>query len=317
MVSTAIKAVLISVGITATALFLKASVPMAVDFSLSRSPILWSSFLSWLKPPYLFVVINVIITIIVASSSYHDGEDDEITHGGDYEILTEQIVHQAPPRRLEVKEVDLGADSNVVVTFPPPIRVADLEKSEVVFEEREEEEEETSGLVNSGDESVVRTSKLNQVPPMMEESENLTPTEKPARSSHRKPVKAIPKVGIKKKKALRVAKPKRNETTMENTWKMVTEEGKSTTLTSHYRRSSTFGLDGGEVQVQVQPALRKAETFRDMTNYQKSSTVTPPVKMNKEMSPSREELNRRVEAFIRKCKEERLVESMRLDKVVA
>lgn len=114
-----------------------------------------------------------------------------------------------------------------------------------------------------------------------------------------------------------MAKPKRNETTMENTWKMVTEEGKSTPLTSHYRRSSTFALDAGEVQVQAQPALRKAETFRDMTNYQKSSTVTPPVKMNKEMSPSREELNRRVEAFIKKCKEERLVESMRLDKVVA
>lgn len=177
------------------ALFLKASVPMAVDFSLSRSPILWSSFLSWLKPPYLFLVINVIITIVVASSSYHDGEDDEISHGGDYEILTAQIVHQAPPRRLEVKEVDLYADYNVVVTFPPPIRVADVEKSEVVCEEKkEEEEEETSGLVNGGDESVMLTSKLNQVPPMMEESENLTPTEKPlvsARSSHRKPVKAI------------------------------------------------------------------------------------------------------------------------------
>ncbi|ESQ35730.1 hypothetical protein EUTSA_v10009955mg [Eutrema salsugineum] len=297
MVSSTIKAVLISTGITFVALFLKASVPIALDFSLSRSPILWSSFLSCLKPPYLFVVINVIITIIVASSSYHDGEEDEIFHGGDYNInQSEPIVNRAPPRWLEVKDVD----SDFTVTFPSPIFVTEVEKSEDVYEEKKAEE--ISGQMNGGD----VTPKLNQVPSMSNKPENIGSGEKPpvsARSDgHRKPVKGSPKGG-KKRKALRVAKPKRRETTtLENTWKMITEEGKSTTLTSHYRRS-----DAGEVQ----PALRKSVTFRDMTNYQKPPT--PPVKIKKEMSPSREELNRRVEAFIKKCKEERL-ESMRLDK---
>lgn len=90
---------------------------------------------------------------------------------------------------------------------------------------------------------------------------------------------------------------------------MITEEGKSTTLTSHFRRSDTFGLGtGGDVK----PVLRKAVTFRDVTNYRQSST---PVKMKKEITLSREELNRKVEAFIKKCKEERL-ESLRLEKKV-
>ncbi|VVA90935.1 unnamed protein product [Arabis nemorensis] len=293
MVSSTIKAVIISTGITVMALFLKAYLPIALDLSLSQSPIIWSSFLSWLKPPYLFVVINVIITIIVASSSYHDGEDEEILHSDDddYKIIheTEQIV---------VRNVDLDPDFDFPATFPPPIVVAEVERSEIVYEEKEKE---ISGVIDGADE----ISKLNQVSPsMMEESENLVT----ASSGHRKPVKASQKGGSnKRKKVLRVAKPKK--TTMENTWKIVTEEGKSTTLTSHHRRSDT-------VEVQER-ALRKSVTFRDMTNYQRSpSTVTSPVKMKKEMSPSREELNRRVEAFIKKCKEERLLESMRLDKVV-
>lgn len=97
-----------------------------------------------------------------------------------------------------------------------------------------------------------------------------------------------------------MVRPKRQET-MENT-----EEGKSTPLTSHYRSTDTFGVDDGEVQ----GALRKSETLRDVTNYYQSK-VTPPVKIKKEMSP--EEMDRKFEAFIKKGKKER-VESMRLDK---
>ncbi|KAG7653890.1 hypothetical protein ISN44_As01g011090 [Arabidopsis suecica] len=277
-----------------------------IDFSVSRFPIFWSSFLSWLKPPYLFVVINVIITIIVASSKYYqsigdqDGEDDEILLGGEYTIPN--VINQAPPQRLEVTDVDLDADFDFAAIIPSPILVAEVERSEVVCKEKEEE---ISGLINGGVEFIV-----------LEESENLPPAEKPlasVRASHRKPVKASSK-GVNRKKALRVVKPKRHET-LENTWDMITEEGKSTPLTSsHYRKTSMSGLDAGG---DVKPVLRKAETFRDVTNYRQSSpTVTSPVKMKKEMSPSREELNRRVEAFIKKCKEERL-ESLKLEKKVA
>lgn len=160
-------------------LFLKSYIPIALDFSVSRFPIIWSSFLSWLKPPYLFVVTNVIITIIITSSRYYqkigdyDSDDDEILHDCDYKIQTDQqMVHQSPP---------------------PPMFVPEVERSEVVCEEKEED---ISGPIKGGDEFAVLKSEGNQMPSMIDESENLPPAEKPmvtARSGHRKPVKSSPK----------------------------------------------------------------------------------------------------------------------------
>ncbi|EOA38343.1 hypothetical protein CARUB_v10009857mg [Capsella rubella] len=288
-----IKAALISTGIAALSLFLKYSVPIGVDFSVSRFPIIWSSFLSWLKPPYLFVVANVIIAIIVAFSKYHqsiedqeesEDDDNEILQCGEYKSRVEPIVVTQAP--LEMKDVNLDTNSDFA--------------AEVVYEE-----EISSGLINGEDEL---KSELNHVPSTIEESENLTPAE--ARSGHRKPVKTISKGGNNKKKALRVVKPKRHEK-IDDTWKMVTEVGKATTLTSGFRRSETFVLGAGG---DVKPVLRKAETFKDVTNNHRQSSTTMTVKMKKKkkkkeikmMSPSRDELNRRVEAFIKKCKEESL-----------
>ncbi|KAK2634151.1 hypothetical protein Ddye_028943 [Dipteronia dyeriana] len=39
---------------------------------------MWSSFLSWLKPPYLYLIINdITITIVASSRFYHNDGDDE------------------------------------------------------------------------------------------------------------------------------------------------------------------------------------------------------------------------------------------------
>ncbi|KFK43418.1 hypothetical protein AALP_AA1G123200 [Arabis alpina] len=244
-----IKAALVFTGIAAMSLFLKSSLPMAVDLSV------WSYFLSWLKPPYPFVVINVIIITIVATSRYYHVE---------YKNKNEPIVRERQQR--EANDADFG----FLFMFSPPIVLAAVERSEVVCEEKEKEEEEILGVINGGDMFV-------ELPPMMDEPENLSPVEKTlvlASTGHRK---------------------------MENTLKMIPEEGKSTPLTSEAS--------------DVKPTLRKTEIFRDVTNYYQS-TVKPPVKKKKkkkekELSP--EEMDRKYEAYIKKGKKESL-ESLRLDK---
>ncbi|KAG2267912.1 hypothetical protein Bca52824_062467 [Brassica carinata] len=271
-----IKVAVVSTVIIAMSLFVKSCVPIAVEFSLSRFPILWSSFLSWLKPPYLFVIINVIIvTTIVASSKYFQSTGDQ---------------------DCEVK--DVGMDGHFVAIFPPPpIVVTDVDRSDVVCEEKEEEISEL--IKNGGDEL------LNKVPTLTEETETKKPLVS-ARFSHRKPVKVTLKGN--KRKEPRVVKPKRHENTPKM---MVTEELESTQLTGQYSwRQETLRLDAGETQL----VLRESETFRDVTNNYPilSPTVTQPVKMRKEMLPSLEEMNRKFEAFIKKVKEE-ILESRRLD----
>ncbi|CAF2082542.1 unnamed protein product [Brassica napus] len=99
-----IKVAVVSTVITAMSLFVMSCVPTALDLSSSRFPILWSSFLSWLKPPYLFVIINVII--IVTSSKYFQSTG----------------VNQD----CEVKDVVM--DGHFVAIFPPPIVVTDVDK---------------------------------------------------------------------------------------------------------------------------------------------------------------------------------------------
>lgn len=216
-----IKAVLISTGVASVGLLLKVSVPVAVDFSVSQAPILWSSLLSWLKPPYLYILTNGIIITIVASSKYyrsashHEEEDDGIVYGGggDYELQTELIVHdQASPRMLEEKDrlFDFVVSNLPTRQLEPETVTAEEEKIKDVVETVEDEDEteselksvimmESSDLIGSGgDEDVMlppAISNQTNLQPRMTESENIPPTEKPLVSSrfgHRKSVKASP-----------------------------------------------------------------------------------------------------------------------------
>jgi hypothetical protein len=64
-----LKVALISAGVLFLAVILKLSVLSVVaDFAVSELPIMYSSVLSWLQPPYLYLVVNCIIISIVASS---------------------------------------------------------------------------------------------------------------------------------------------------------------------------------------------------------------------------------------------------------
>jgi hypothetical protein len=62
-----LKVALISTGVLFLAVILKLPV-LVTDFAVSELPIMYSSVISWLQPPYLYLVINCIIISILASS---------------------------------------------------------------------------------------------------------------------------------------------------------------------------------------------------------------------------------------------------------
>lgn len=180
------KAVLISTGFVAMAMHLKVIVPVAVDFS--QAPILLGSFLTWLKPPYLYVLTNVIIIVIGVSSRYyriavtsHDGKDYEVSYSSDYKFQTDhhEIVQQAPlRRRTETKDVEfsfVAANSQSIIVKEP----------EVVYEEKERLAEAAATVEEEEKRCLVVVTK----------SENQPPAEKPlvsARIGQRKLFKVTP-----------------------------------------------------------------------------------------------------------------------------
>ncbi|MBA0569541.1 hypothetical protein Golob_003262 [Gossypium lobatum] len=300
-----LKVLFISSGVLSIALGLKLSVPLVLEFAVSQAPLLWSTFRSWLKPPYLYFVINGIIITIVASSRFHqnNGENEKTEELMQQQPRSKILVEQRPDLEYEMKS-SLDFDEVETVVYEQKEIVQEVETT--VFEA-----ETNVAVVDDGDGGdVFAISKSEWIPPRRMDSSEipldvLFPVEKPPASSrfgHRKPVKANPEGG----RALKVAKPKRHET-LENTWKMITE-GRAMPLTRHLKKLDTFENHGREINVETMadsPLVKKSETFRDRTNYRLPPSSSPASgKLRKEPSLSQDELNRRVEAFINKFNEE-------------
>ncbi|GFQ07363.1 hypothetical protein PHJA_002880400, partial [Phtheirospermum japonicum] len=130
------------------------------------------------------------------------------------------------------------------------------------------------------------------------------------RFGHRRNVKASPE-GVKT--VLGVSKPKKQDT-LESTWRTITE-GRAMPKTRHLKKSDTWerdnhlhGRQGHHQQEKKTPqkTMTKAETFNDRTNTRSPSPGSSDGsgKLRREASLSSDELNRRVEAFIKKFNEE-------------
>ncbi|MFS7933137.1 hypothetical protein Hanom_Chr04g00376251 [Helianthus anomalus] len=301
-----LKIVLISTGVLSAATAMKFYFPLVLNFAVYDVPVIWSVILSWLTPPYLYVVVNGIIITIVASSRLqlhynHHLHDDLIETTDDlpsesprlliqpvaYEIETPAVVYETEDRETE--------GSVVVYEVEPP--VIDIETVPV------------NDLDEAEDKFVISKAKL--------QSDLSFPVrEKPLVSSRFAHQRRLTKANPEGVKSLRVSKQRKHET-LESTWKMITD-GRHIPLNRHLRKSDAFenhhhhhappsdAYDGE--QVADYAVTDKLETSHDRQNHRvvSSRNQLPPSggKLRKEGSLSHDELNRRVEAFIKKFNDE-------------
>ncbi|EYU33403.1 hypothetical protein ABFS82_13G080300 [Erythranthe guttata] len=304
---------------------LSAAIMLAITDFHAYVPSIYNGVVSWLRPPYLYLVINCIVITIVVSSKLQSKKDD-VSPSPD--SLTPALVTMgfAPPQpvaaALAVKttQPEYKYNNGVVLDdssvgygvlnaekglgFDAYERVDAIAGSTKLYEQAPfivSAEEATS---NKENEYVTAKSKLT--------AENKGATEKSpsvkppvsARFGHRRNVKTSPEGG---RTVLGVSKPKKQDT-LESTWKTITE-GRAVPITRHLRKSDTWERDGHHHhhhRRQPEKTMTKAETFNDRTNTSSpgSSDGGGSGKLRREASLGQDELNRRVEAFIKKFNED-------------
>ncbi|KAL0407343.1 UNVERIFIED_CONTAM: hypothetical protein Slati_4048200 [Sesamum latifolium] len=322
-----IKLLLISAGALTLAMGIKFSVPLAVK----EVPVMWSVIVSWLKPPYLYIVINGIIITIAASSRFHQTQPEPPAVRFDHQHLAVSVRALPPPEFAPVSahpEVisvveeprEEEESAAVVVVYESGDRIVELKPVVVngseVYIGREEETLRTDILaeVEGEDEDVLVDSRstYNTQPPEMVSPEPqlleyLVPaTEKPlvsARLPRRKAIRTNRK-GVR-------APRQETQQTLESTWKMIMEGRQCSAAPLTKKSTETWGQHNRHLIAVRDHAPPESEIFKDRTcNHDSSSPA-----IQKETSLDEDELNRRVEAFIKKFNEEmRLQRQESLDK---
>ncbi|KAH6778452.1 hypothetical protein C2S52_005997 [Perilla frutescens var. hirtella] len=301
-----IKVVLISTSVLSAAIMLSAT-----DIA-DYVPWIYNGVVSWLRPPYLYLVINCIIITIVASSKLQPTSDDvpappppiappvntisaaqqqpvEISQLN-FLIPTTDFKYEGVEKGLELDELGSRGSSKSEDSPPPSIVVSGGADDAMRNKENEFFAVDKSTWTAAAENNDVS----NYVKPPAS-----------ARFSHRRNVKGSPEGG---RTVLGVSKPKKQDT-LENTWKTITE-GRAIPISRHLKKSETWERGRRHNQQENTPPLktmRKVETFNDRTTT--TTNVMSPAsggsgKLRKEPSLSQDELNKRVEAFIKKFNEE-------------
>lgn len=295
-----LKVALISAGVLFLAVILKLSVLSVVaDFAVSELPIMYSSVLSWLQPPYLYLVVNCIIISIVASSKLQlqkPSQEQQVPLPSSADII-------APPVQVENISVrarsDYDNDAAVVSSYQYGSNYQD---SDVDWKAAAVEDCTVKTI------GVYEREEGGKAAPSME---FLFEKEKPlvsARLGRRKSLKATPEGNGKAAApaALGVSKPKRYDT-LESTWKTITD-GRPMPLARHLKKSDTWETHVRRDSTRPPKLTKKSETFNDRSSSSKPEKLARSPqgsgKLGREPSLGQDELNKRVEAFIKKFNEE-------------
>lgn len=324
-----LKVLLASTLALSAALLLKLSLPAISAFLTSDLPSLYALLLACLRPPYLYILINCIIISIVASSKLHHKADDEHhsapeVAGAEYVAAAayaappaEAVVVRDPAGDLKVPVVSAEYGAYGGVYDPRSVKAVDDDAyggdgGGGLVAEVEKAVDEAAVAADGGYELAVP----EPASPLLRNDSsdfsffnpNEDRGEKPpvsTRFGHRKSAKSSPEVG----RQLRVSRPKRNDT-LESTWRTITD-GRAVPLARHLRKSDTWDSHArrDDESSPASPAkMKKSETFGTRPAAASSDRPASPSpgsgKLRREPSLGQDDLNRRVEAFIRKFNEQ-------------
>ncbi|KAI3441563.1 DUF4408 domain-containing protein [Psidium guajava] len=315
-----LKVLLASTLVLSAAVLLRLSLLAITDFVTSEVPSIYGLFLTWLRPPYLYILINCIIISIVASSKLQHKADDWVLElaAAEYAAPPAEAAVRAPAEELKVPEVARGAgygvysgayDARLVKVVEDAYGGADAGALEAEAE-AEEVDDEAAVAADGGDDPMVPESASPLLRNDSWDFSFLSPNEDwrekqpvSSRFGHRKSAKSSPEVG----RPLRVSRPKRHDT-LESTWRTITD-GRAMPLARHLKKSDTWDSHvrrNDENSPPPPPKMKKAETFATRPGPGNVTASPPPgsVKLRREPSLGQDDLNRRVEAFIRKFNEQ-------------
>ncbi|CAH2069992.1 unnamed protein product, partial [Thlaspi arvense] len=302
-------ATVVIAGVFSVATAVLFTVPSVSHFAASCFPIIYDNTVFLLKPPYLYLVINCIIISIVATSKLTQKSASTIDDS-DFSVEVTPVTVVPVPSDITIGYLNVASDYTGFVESNSPVdpAVEDVQKfpeviadDKVIVDDGDNQQTETENPKLSSDSPEPDTEKPKPESDSPEIS-ILKNTRKPPRFGHAKSLKNIPEGG-NKKSALGVSKPPRRQDTLETTWKKITE-GRSTPLTKHLTKSDTW-----QERTHVQSSkekMTKSENLNDVNapTEEEEETLLRKTRLKREPSPGQEELNRRVEAFIKKFNEE-------------
>ncbi|KAG6393774.1 hypothetical protein SASPL_144345 [Salvia splendens] len=278
---------------------LSAAILLSATDIADYAPWIYNGVVSWLRPPYLYLVTNCIIITIVASSKLQSERDDGAReHPHIAQLLNLNAVQTAQQLPIEIDETKF------------PMSLAAEYEFEGVERGLESDELDSGGIggvseystpeiVNGAEDAMCN--KENECVPVAKsmwsaaeiiDGANFVKPPASARFGHRRNLKASNEGG---RTVLGVSKPKKQDT-LENTWKTITE-GRAIPISRHLKKSETW--TERQQENTPPPTMRKAETFKERSPMNGGSG-----KPRKEASLSQDELHRRVEAFIKKFNED-------------
>nr|GEX90421.1 CFE protein [Tanacetum cinerariifolium] len=223
-------------------------IPSILTFAVNDIPLLYSTILLWLRPLYVFVIINTLIITIAATSCFH--------HHTNYNKVQSQPLDRLSP--VTVLPMIVYEDVNTL----PEVSTMVYEVDNAIIDDE---------LVEVNDKEVLVVNEAEDIHEVMRPTWQ-SPVEK-VQTEFGFPVREKPLAGsrfVDQRKLTAKVNPEEYQSqkkheTLESTWKTITD-GRHIPLNHHLKKSDTF-----ENHNQLEPkldynAMKKLETFNDRTD---------------------------------------------------